>query len=232
MCGRYTIAKPERVIAVFMPRIITADISRPRYNIAPMQDVPVIIGNAEARALRNCQWGFVPGWASDPAIGNRMINARSETVAVKPAFRAAFRNGRCLVPADGYYEWRKTRTGKQPVYIHPSDNEPMAFAGLYSSWSGNASSANLLSCTILTREADGWLAPVHDRMPVILPEELWDSWADSARPGEAILREILDVPTGRGLVLTEVSTLVNSPAHDSKECVVPLADQLFPNGNS
>jgi len=231
MCGRYTIAKPERMIAVFMPRIITADISRPRYNIAPMQDVPVIIGNDEARALRDCQWGFVPGWASDAAIGNRMINARSETVAVKPAFRAAFRNGRCLVPADGYYEWRKTPTGKQPVYIHLSDNEPMAFAGLYSSRSGNASSASLLSCTILTREADVCMAPVHDRMPVILPEELWHSWVDTARPGEAILREILNGPTGRGLVMTEVSALVNSPAHDSKECIAPLAALSLPGEN-
>lgn len=231
MCGRYTIAKPKRIIAMFAPRTVKSDLSRPRYNVAPMQKVPVVIGLAGDRSIQDCQWGLVPDWADEPKIGSRMINARAETVAVKPAFRSAFRHSRCLIPADGFYEWRKTPAGKQPVYIHPMDNEPMAFAGLYSAWNRNSSSESLLSCTILTREADSWMAPVHDRMPVILPELLWESWMDPAQSGEAILRLILDGPAGRTLVKTDVSGLVNSPANDSEECITPLPQLNLPIEN-
>ena len=227
MCGRYTIAKPSRVVAVFAPRTIKADISRPRYNIAPMQQVPVVTGRGEERTLRDCQWGLVPGWARDPSVGNRMINARIETVAVKPAYRTAFLHGRCLIPADGFYEWQKTRAGKKPIRIHALDNEPFAFAGLYSAWSGDGSTQVLLSCVILTREADDFMAQVHNRMPVILPEALWEAWTDPSGTAETILQRVVAEPFGRKLVMTRVSDLVNSPANDSEQCIAPAGDGSF-----
>ena len=127
MCGRYTIARPERVLAVFAPRTIRADLSRPRYNIAPMQKVPVVIGKAEERSIVDCQWGLVPGWADDPGIGSRMINARAETVAISGMFRRAFAQRRCLVPAEPFYEWRKTGGPKVPYAFVRKDRQPMAF---------------------------------------------------------------------------------------------------------
>lgn len=216
-------------MAVFAPRTINADISRPRYNIAPMQRVPVITGRGEDRTLRDCQWGLIPGWARDPAVGNRMINARVETVAVKPAFRTAFRLGRCLIPADGFYEWQQFRTGKQPFLIRALDNEPFAFAGLYSPWTGGGSGQVLLSCVILTRQADNFIAPVHDRMPVIVPEAFWETWTDPEQTSETVLRQILAEPFGEKLGMTKVSNLVNSPANDSEQCIEPAVDEDLPD---
>lgn len=230
MCGRYTIAKPARVVAVFEPRVIKSDVSRPRYNIAPMQQVPVITGTGRERVLQDCQWGLVPDWAREPAIGSRMINARSETAAIKPAFRTAFRQNRCLIPADGFYEWRKAPSGKQPFRICADDAEPFAIAGLYSSWSGNGSSPAISSCIILTREADAFMAKVHDRMPVILPYRLWDAWADTSPTTVEALQQILAEPFDRKLAMTRVSLLVNSPANDSERCIAPFKDDsLFPD---
>ena len=227
MCGRYTIAKPKRVAAVFSPHTIRADISRPRYNIAPMQQVPVVIAESDGRLLQDCQWGLVPDWARDRTIGSRMINARVETVAAKPAFRTAFRRSRCLIPADGFYEWQVTKSGKVPIRIHSQDGEPFAFAGLYSAWGGNASDQPLLSCVILTREADDFMSPVHDRMPVILPESLWSTWTDHEQEAEMVLKRALAEPLGRKLVMTRVSKLVNSPLNDNAQCIEAAGETGF-----
>lgn len=227
MCGRYTIARPARVVAVFAPRTIAGDISRPRYNIAPMQQVPVITGTGDERVLKDCQWGLVPDWARDRTIGSRMINARIETIAEKPAFRTALHHSRCIIPADGFYEWRKTPSGKQPIWIHAMDTEPFAFAGLNSSWSGDSSGQILSSCVILTQAANSFIAPIHDRMPVILPQLLWDMWTDTARSAETALQRILSEPFGRTLTMTRVSEMVNSPANDREQCIEPVGEIDF-----
>ncbi|MEI6971605.1 MAG: SOS response-associated peptidase [bacterium] len=224
MCGRYTIAKPKRVLAVFAPRTVTADLGHPRYNIAPMQKVPVVTGPRNERTISDCQWGLVPGWADNPSIGSRMINARGETVEVKPAFKQAFRTGRCLLPADGFYEWRSTGRDKQPFWIHAPEDEPFAFAGLCAEWRNRDTGSILKSCTILTREADGSMAGIHDRMPVIVPDSMWDAWLDTSRPAGTLLAEVLAASRGRPLVTTMVSKLVNSPANDSEKCISPVAD--------
>ena len=221
MCGRYTIAKPKRIIAAFEPVTVKAGLDHPRYNIAPMQKVPVVRGARGARVLEDCQWGFIPSWAKDQADGSRMINARAETVAAKPAFRAAFLKTRCLIPADGFYEWQETESGKQPVYIHPADDEPFVFAGLYSAWTGAGPGTMLLSCTIVTKDADEFMAPIHRRMPVILPQEAWDAWTDPANADAAGLLRILAGAHGRQLTRLNVSKVVNSPANDDERCIRP-----------
>lgn len=225
MCGRYTITKPKRVLAVFAPHGVSTDLSLPRYNIAPMQQVPVVTSQGGERILGNCQWGFVPEWARDSSIGSRMINARVETVAVKPAFRQAFRTGRCLIPADGFYEWRTSEAGKQPFLIRTVDSEPFAFAGLCSSWNDVSTGQRLNSCTILTRAADSFMAPVHDRMPVILPDVFWNAWLERSQNADVLIQQILAAAVAKPLVMARVSKLVNSPANDSEDCIAPAGDQ-------
>lgn len=224
MCGRYTIAKPERIVAVFEPDLMLADADRPRFNIAPMQKVPVVMREEGQSVVRDCQWGLVPSWAKDPEEGNRMINARAESVAVKPSFRESFRKHRCLIPFDGFYEWRRIPDGrKQPMYIRVDKGAMLAFAGLYARWTSGKSS--LLSCTIITTEANEKLKPIHDRMPVILPSSDWQRWTDSALEDRDALETMLKAFDGQRMDAFEVSTTVNSPAHDSPACISPLGRQ-------
>ena len=227
MCGRYTIAKPERIIVAFEPVAGNCESGKPRYNISPMQKVPAVLVRDERRALAECQWGFVPHWAEDPAVGNRMINARSETLAEKPSFRTAFAHGRCLIPADGFYEWQRIGSEKRPHYIRMVDGSLFAFAGLYSVWkggpakSGGGAADSLLSCCIVTTSANDLMRPIHDRMPVILAKGCWDPWIDPANTDVAALKAMFR-PFDPGL-MTEypVSRHVNSPANDDDRCIAP-----------
>lgn len=220
MCGRFAFYSPrEAVLAVFGVEL-PFDVE-PRYNVAPTQAVAAIRagagGDPEGVRLR---WGLVPFWAKDPSIGNRMINARAETLAEKPAFRNAWRKRRCLVLANGFYEWRRDAGGKTPYYAAPADGRPIAFAGLWERW--DKGDEPLETCTIITTAANRALRDIHDRMPVILPPDALRVWVDAAQPMEVI--EALLRPAPDELLRPhEVSRAVNSPAHDGPELIGPRA---------
>lgn len=220
MCGRYTLTTPEGdLVEVFGVPALAFD-WEPRYNIAPTQVVPVVAEDDEGRRMGLLRWGLVPYWADDPSIGNRMINARSETVAEKPAFREAFRRRRCLVPADGFYEWEKREgAGKVPHWIHRADRRPFAFAGLWERWRAPEGDP-LHTFTILTTEASPSLRRIHPRMPVILPEAGWSTWLDREADGETLLELLRPFPDGE-LSEHPVSTRVNTPAEDDAGLVEP-----------
>ena len=221
MCGRYTLKTPVETLAEEfgitgpLPEVPT------RFNVAPTQEVAAVLEEDEQRKLEMLRWGLIPSWADDPAIGNRMINARSETAAQKPSFRSAFRKRRCLVLADGFYEWQKTASGKQPYYIRMGDGSPFAFAGLWESWGKYAEEVR--SCTILTTEANGLVGEIHHRMPVILPAEEYDLWLDPDMGEAEPLLDLLRPYPDDVMEAYPVSRFVNSPSNDSEQCVESLA---------
>jgi putative SOS response-associated peptidase YedK len=190
MCGRFSLGSTIRVGQLFdLPNWPEAP---PRYNIAPGQDIPAVIQNRKtgAREYRPLRWGLVPSLAKDPAIGNRMINARSETAATKPAFRKPLRERRCLIMADGFYEWKREGARKQPYYITLRDGPPFAFAGLWDHWAP-ADGESLETCTILTTMPNAVLQPIHDRMPVILPPTAYSMWLDPTMRAVEPLQSLL-----------------------------------------
>jgi putative SOS response-associated peptidase YedK len=201
---------------------------KPRYNIAPTQKVLIVrTGEAASPVFSTARWGLVPSWAKDIKIGARMINARAETVAEKPAFRSAVRRRRCLIPTSGFYEWRQTAEGKQPYLIRFSDGSPFAFAGLWERWS-DASGHSLDSCTIITTEPNELVAEVHNRMPVILPRSNHHEWLKSEPLQRSRLADLLVPHEAAGMEAFPVSTRVNRPANDDPQCIEPVAsDSLF-----
>lgn len=224
MCGRYTLSTPaSELVEIF--RLLSEPSNVPRYNIAPTQAVATVRRVDSARELEAMQWGLVPSWAKDPKMGARMINARAETVAEKPAFRSAFARRRCLIPADGFYEWKKTDTkNKQPVYIRMRDGRPFAFAGLWETWNADDGS-QLKSCTIVTTDANPLLRDIHDRMPVILPADAYDTWLDPKPSNAEALKGLLVPYPADVMTWYPVGTLVNSPRNDNPECIEPLEEQ-------
>jgi putative SOS response-associated peptidase YedK len=169
MCGRYVLSTPAPTLSKEFGLEQTLFSIQPNYNIAPSQPIIVIANEGEKKVIQ-CRWGFIPHWAKDPSIGHKMINARAETVAEKPAFRDAFKKHRCLIPSDGFFEWRKEKGGKVPLFIHLKNGHPFSFAGLYSTWS-SPEGEQLSTCTIITTTANKLLEPIHDRMPAIIPKE-------------------------------------------------------------
>ena len=218
MCGRYTLTVDASVLATVFD-LAPPQGHRARYNIAPTQVVPIVRRSSDLpRVWTEAKWGLVPPWAKDVKMGARLINARGETAATKPSFRSAVMNRRCLVPADGFYEWVKTSSGKQPYYIHFEDRRLFAFAGLWERWSGGEGSP-LETFTIITTRANDLIAPLHDRMPVILPQEHFKDWL-SPRPFEPARLESLLVPHNADVMVARpVSNRVNSPAHDDPACI-------------
>lgn len=220
MCGRFTLttnlgANAARFgVARFLEEV------GPRYNIAPTQTV-IVVSDDGTRHLTQMQWGLIPSWAKDPTIGNRMINARAETVATKPAFRVALRKRRCLIPADGFYEWQQAGRRKQPVYITFKTREPFSFAGLWDTWTAPDGEA-IRTCTIITTEANELLKPIHDRMPVILTREAESVWLDPTLQDPAKLLPLLKSYPAQEMEAYAVSLRVNSPSHDTPECLLPL----------
>ena len=217
MCGRYELHTQPAALALafgvpFPPQM------RARYNIAPMQDVPIIRrGPTGLRELVEVRWGLVPRWAKDPAIGNRMINARAETLAEKPSFRTALKRHRCLLPADGFYEWKQTPSGgKQPIHIGMKDGAPFAFAGLFERWLSPAGEV-LDTCTIITTQSNALLAPLHDRMPVIVAPVAFDRWLDVANEDTA---ELLTPYPAEAMTYYPVSPRVNSVRNDDAKLIV------------
>jgi len=194
---------------------------RPRYNIAPAQEVWVLVDDG-TRRIETFRWGLVPSWAKDPKIGNKLINARAETLFEKPSFRAAVKQRRCLVLADGFYEWRKSDKGKIPLYIRLRSKRPFGFAGLWESWTSPDGEA-LKTCAIITTQANELMKPIHERMPVIVPQEQRDLWLNSKIQNETELASVLQPYPSEEMETYEVSRLVNSPANDQPECVQPMS---------
>lgn len=222
MCGRYTLTQHERRLQERYGIIDReAELFLPRFNIAPTQQAPVLLWDDKPR-LKLLRWGLIPFWAKDEKIGGQLINARSETVADKPAFRGAFKKRRCLVLSDGFYEWMKTPTGKVPVWITRKDQQPFCFAGLWENWR-NAEGEDVLSFTILTTSANELLSQVHNRMPVILDEQAFDGWLDPARSDKGSLAGLLRPYPSDALQFYPVSTLVNSPRNDNPKCIERLS---------
>lgn len=219
MCGRYELHSSPAAIALAFGLAWPPDI-RPRYNIAPTQSVPIVrINAAGERELIQMRWGLVPRWAKDPSIGARMINARGETVADKPAFRTAFRRHRCLLPADGFYEWRARGDGpRQPLHIGMKDGSVFGLAGLYERWLSPAGDP-LDTCAIVTTEANALLRPLHERMPVIVPRAAYEQWLDPASEDP----EALVVPfDGEAMAYRPVSRRVNNVKYDDPACIEAL----------
>ena len=221
MCGRYTLSTPAgRLAAEFQLDGAAADIT-PSYNVAPTQQVPAVLEDEGGRRLEMLRWGLVPSWADDPEIGARMINARSETAPEKPSFRRAFRGQRCLIAADGFYEWKREDGGKQPYYFRMQDGRPFAFAGLWESWEKGGDGA-LRTCAILTTRANSVLEGVHERMPVILPAGAYDAWLDPDADKEELGELMIPYP-GEDLEAYAVSRFVNSPRNNDERCIEPAA---------
>ncbi len=223
MCGRYTITLDADSVKDQLHLIEVPDTYTPRYNVAPTQPVAVVT-SAEERAVEMFRWGLIPSWAKDPEIGNRMINARSETLMEKPSFRNAFNKRRCLVIADGFYEWKKGagRGGSsQPFLFKQKTGEAFAFAGLWEFWRSKEG-MEIHSCTIITTDANDSVAPVHIRMPVMLAGDALWQWLDPAEQPGSLIKLLKPFPADR-MERYPVSNLVNSPAVDSPELVIPLA---------
>ncbi len=224
MCGRYTLADSEALDPSDFGLIQVPSGLSPRYNIAPTQPAPVI-PNWLPREVAFFRWGLIPSWARDPTIASRLINARAETLVQKPAFREAFRRRRCLVLADGFYEWRRDRRSRVPFRFRRRDSRVFAFAGLWESWR-SPEGREVRSFTIITTGANAVVAPVHDRMPVVLPREAHDPWLDPSPADPAALAHWLRPCPDNLLVAYEVSPLVNSAVRDDPACIAPVRDLL------
>lgn len=227
MCGRYSQARAwSDLVRLYRITAHAAPLNLPaRYNIAPTQDVPIVRLEKEGggRELVTVRWGLVPFWAKDLAVGYKMINARAETVSEKPAFRRAFRQRRCLVVADGFYEWKKAEGTRQPYFITVAGDRLFAFAGLWERWT-SPEGERIDSCTIIVTEANAMLRPIHDRMPVILDAECFDEWLDTGRPIETA--KALLKPYAGEMTLFPVSRRVNSVRNDDPGCREPVGPPL------
>ncbi len=228
MCGRFTLKTPAGRLAEAFGGA-SANYPEARYNLAPNQAVATVRAGpgGSTREAVMARWGLIPSWAKDPAIGNRMINARAESLADRSSFRAAFRRRRCLVPADGFYEWQKRNGAKQPFCIARVDGAPFAFAGLWERWGGADGGAGTAptveSCTIVTTEANERVAPIHGRMPVILDPADYSLWLDPKVVDRPILETLLRPCPADDFTAWPVSTHVNFPARDDPDCVAPQA---------
>lgn len=220
MCGRYSLTADGSAIQELFPFLNIPPGIQPRFNIAPSQPVAVIPNDGKL-TLDFFKWGLVPSWSKDPEIGNRLINARAETLSEKPSFRNAFKYHRCLILADGFFEWTKSNGGKTPMYIRLVSQKPFAFAGLWDTWHAPDGS-ELRSCVIITTGPNQLMEKIHNRMPVILPADNMMPWIDP-KPGNLnVLSKLLIPFPAEQMTAYPVSRLVNSPANDSPECILPI----------
>ncbi len=225
MCGRYALYGPRsrnrpEALAFYDDEI---DFT-PHYNAAPTQQLPVYGVAADGRrGLMLMRWGLVPAWAKDPAIGARMINARAETVAEKPSFRASYRRRRCLVPMNGFYEWQKTPAHKVPHFVRLLNEDVFAAAGLWEQWPGNADTGSLTTFTVLTTAANALMRPLHERMPVIIPPAAYAAWLDPENVTGRGLDDLLQPYAADEMRAVAVSTRVNSVRNDDAALLDPVA---------
>jgi putative SOS response-associated peptidase YedK len=242
MCGRFVSASSPQILAErFGVAEVAFDVREPDYNVTPRAWVPVVRERARddppTRVLSLVRWGLVPSWAEAPTVGDRQINARAETVAVRSSYQTAFRRRRCIVPADAFYEWKKSdgdsATGRKaprvPYVVRRRDGEPLAFAGLWEIWRDPAVAddddpdAWLRTCCIVTTEANSRLAPIHDRMPVVLPEGVWDEWLDPRVRDVSGLQRKLGPAPDDWFEVYEVSPRVNKPENNDADLLRPVA---------
>ena len=232
MCGRYNVLTSAQGFVDLLSVLIEIDKKLeqgPRYNIAPTQPVLAVrqSSSQDSAEMVMLRWGLIPFWAKDQTIGNRLINARSETAASKPAFRQSFKKRRCLIAADGWYEWQKAPGGKQPYFIHRKDNLPFFFAGLWERWEGadeQGQTIDVESCTILTGDAPEDLKSIHPRMPVALDMGLYEQWMDPNNTDPKGANEVLLQRPMNVFEAHPVSTFVNKPANDSPQCIEPIGE--------
>lgn len=221
MCGRFVLTADGTQLQLAFDLNATPEPHAPRFNIAPSQPIAVIT-NDHPHDLTYFKWGLVPSWSKDPGMGNKMINARSETAFEKPAFRSAFKRRRCLIPADGFFEWQKREGGKVPMFIHLDDYSVFAFAGLWEVWY-SPDGGELRTATILTTSPNELMSSIHDRMPVILERKDYEQWlAPGDQKAESLMPLMKPFDTSR-MAAHAVSTYVNSPGNDSPETIEPIA---------
>ncbi len=227
MCGRFALFFSPEGLAKHFGVTIEVVTAPDRYNIPPTHSVLIVRHPAEAaRQAAHVRWGLIPLWAKDPTIGNKMFNARAESAPEKLAFRSAFKARRCLIPASGFYEWAKTGgRRKQPFFVHARDGAPLAFAGLWERWRPGEDEPPVESCTILTTDANATMAPIHDRMPVILAPADYATWLGEVAASTAELRALLRPAAPARLIAEPVSIAVNRPGHDGPDCIAPLTDR-------
>ena len=251
MCGRYRLSRPKHLVEFFDAQLERESLEhdalghesleheavenafRERYNIAPTRLVAAVRASANGedaarRVLTSLRWGLVPSWAKELAIGNRLINGRSETVLEKPAFRDSFRQRRCLIPADGFYEWKRSGKSKRPFNFGMKDGSLFAFAGVWDRWR-SPEGQMVKSCAILTTTPNELVEDMHDRMPVILPETAYEAWLTTPPEQAEALTEFLVPFDANRMRRYEVSSLVNSPQNDSPACATEVASALGPN---
>ncbi len=221
MCGRFALKTPPRSIQEHFHLPETVVLS-PRYNIAPSQEIAVVrhLPGKNSRQLDMLRWGLIPGWARDMKIGYKMINARGETLAQKPSFRAAFSKQRCLVVADGFYEWIHSGKTKQPFYLHLKNRAVFGFAGLWESWQSPEGN-RVESCTIITTSPNKLIEKIHDRMPVILHPEQYETWLQNSTPENSLQQLLMPYPADE-MAAYPVSSEINSPKNDSPNCILPI----------
>lgn len=242
MCGRFVSTSPPDQVAAFFGADVAVETLGENYNVAPTHDVYAVVAPKEqpdaAPRLEAFHWGLIPSWAKDRKIASRMINARSETLAEKPAFKGLFKKKRLLIPMDGFYEWKagsadgpltaKGKPAKQPMFIHRSDDEPMAVAGLWTAWKDPESAGEegdpmwLMSATVITTAANETMSPVHDRMPVMVPKSRWAEWLDPSNDDIESLSTLFDMSADESLVMHPVSTEVNSVRNNRAELIDPV----------
>lgn len=215
MCGRYGFTKPEKIFDRFGVETYGKDLDlKPRYNVAPSQDMPIVVRHSP-NSIDIMRWGLIPFWAKDPKIGNSLINARADGIEKKPAFRKPFKLQRCIVPADGFYEWKETGEGKVPYYFKMKDDSLFGFAGLYDVWRDTRTGKEIKSYTIITTEPNEIVGKVHNRMPVILEKEEENTWLNPDETEPDNLLPLLDPFPSEPIESYEVSKFVNNPRNDS-----------------
>jgi len=240
MCGRFVSSSSPEKIAEYFGATVNAESLGENFNVAPTNDIYGVVAGLDGEpVLRVFHWGLIPVWAKEAKVGQKMINARSETVAEKPAYKGVFKKTRCIIPMDGFYEWAPglpdgpvTKAGKpmkRPMFIHRLDGEPLAVAGLWTAWRDKEAGPDapwLHSATVLTTSANGTMTPVHDRMPVILPASKWAEWLDPANTDVAELGRLLVPAPDSLLTMHQVSTEVNNVRNKGAELIDPASDDL------
>ncbi len=223
MCGRFVQSHdPSFYADAFRVETIRTETLPTSYNVAPTDAVYAVAEHEGERMLGSFRWGLIPWWAKDRKIAARNINARSETAAEKPTFKESFATKRCLIPADGFFEWQRLPKGKLPHYFYAADAQPLALAGLWATWKDPESGDPVRSCTILTGRPNELVADIHDRMPVILPRGAWTDWLDRDNQEPEIVQSLLGVYPKSAMAEHPVATLVNKVSNNYPECIVPL----------
>jgi putative SOS response-associated peptidase YedK len=222
MCGRFTQERPTSELAgIFMAEDLAADPGG-RFNVAPTDEAAVVVQREDRRAIKACRWGLIPHWAESARVGNRMFNARAETLTTSPVFRDAFRKRRCLVPVDSFYEWRREGKARQPFRIVRSDGRPLALAGLWAGWRDPETEEVRRTFTIVTTAPNDLMRPIHDRMPVVVAPEAWDRWLDPELPDLGELQGLLVPAPDGGLEIYPVSRAVNDVRNQGPQLIDPV----------